>query len=62
MKVREKAHLNLLNVFIVIEYNYKKMIFYKIFENSVKKMTMTVYTQEILSVIKDDLLSYELTL
>ena len=61
-KAREEEHLLLLNVFIVIGHNYKKMIPYEVPGNSVGKMTTKVYTQEILPAIKDDLLSQGLTL
>ena len=52
----------LLNVFVIIGYDYKRMIPYEVPSNSVGKMTTKVYTQEILPVIKDDLLSCGLTL
>jgi hypothetical protein len=56
-KAQEEVYLKLLNVFVVIGYNYKKMIPYEIPGNSVGKITTKVYTQEILPAIKDDLLS-----
>ena len=61
-KAREEEHLPLLNVFIVIRHNYKRIIPYEVPSNSFGKMTTKVYTQEILLLIKDDLLSRELTL
>ena len=47
---------------MIIGYNYKRIISYKVPSNSVGKMTTKVYTQKILSVIKNDLLSQRLTL
>ena len=61
-KAREEEHIPLLNVFIVIGYNYKRMMPYEIPSNSVGKMTTKFYTQEILPAIKDDLLDCRLTL
>jgi hypothetical protein len=61
-KAREEEYLLLLNIFIVIGYNYKRIILYKVPSNSVGKITTKVYTQEILLVIKDNLLSQGLTL
>lgn len=61
-KAREEGHLLLLNVFVIIGHNYKRMIPYEVPSNSIGKMTTKVYTQEILPAIKDDLLSRGLTL
>lgn len=61
-KAREEDYIPLLNVFVVIGYNYKRMIPYEIPSNSVGKMTTKFYTQEILPAIKDDLLDRGLTL
>ena len=61
-KAREEEHLLLLNVFIIIGHNYKRMISYEMPSNLVGKMTTKVYTQEILLIIKNDLLSQGLTL
>ena len=61
-KAREEEHIPLLNIFVVIGHNYKRMILYKIPSNSVRKMTTKFYTQEILLAIKDDLLNRRLTL
>lgn len=61
-KVREDDHIPLLNVFVVIGHNYKRMIPYEIPSNSNGKITIEFYTQELLPAIKDDLLSRGLTL
>lgn len=60
-KAREDNQLPLLNVFVVIGYKYKKMIPYKVPSNSNGKITTEVYTQQILPLIKDDLLARGLT-
>ncbi len=60
-KAREEDHLELLNVFVVIGLNYKRVIPYKV-PNSVGKMTTAVYTRFILPSIKEDLKREGLTL
>jgi hypothetical protein len=60
-KAREDGHQKLFNIFVVIGYNYRKMVLYEV-PNNVGKMTSKVYTEVILSTIKDDLLSQGLTL
>lgn len=60
-KAREEDHLELLNVFVVIGLNYKRVIPYKV-PNSVGKMTTAVYTGFILPTIKEDLKREGLTL
>ena len=59
-KAKEDAHFETLNVFVVIGWNYKRMIPYKT-PNSNGKITTTVY-KELLDMIKDDLISRGLTL
>jgi hypothetical protein len=54
-KAREDGHLKLINVFVIIGWNYRKVIPYKIPGNDNGKMTGKVYTEEILSQILDDL-------
>lgn len=46
-KVREEKHLKLLNVFVVISYNYRKILTYKVL-NDVGKMTTKCYIEHIL--------------
>ncbi|TVY53541.1 hypothetical protein LCER1_G004484, partial [Lachnellula cervina] len=53
-KAREDDHLDLLSVFVVIGYNYRRAIFYKV-SNSVGKMTGDAYTQQILPVLLPEL-------
>jgi hypothetical protein len=53
-KAREDEHLELLNVFVVIGWNYRKLVPYKV-PNKVGKMTTKVYTEHILPAIKEDL-------
>ena len=60
-KAREEEHLKLLNVFIVIGYDYMRILPYEV-PNRVGKMTTKVYTQYILPTIKNDLLDRGLTL
>jgi hypothetical protein len=48
-KAQENRHLKLINVFIIISWNYKKVISYKIPGNNNEKITKKVYTEEILS-------------
>jgi DDE superfamily endonuclease len=60
-KAREKDHLKLLNVFVVIGYNYRRMIPY-IVPNRVGKMTTEIYTEHILPTILPDLQKRGLTL
>jgi hypothetical protein len=61
-KAREEEYLPLLNVFVAIRHNYKRIILYEILSNLVSKITTKFYTEEILLAIKDDLLDYGLTL
>jgi hypothetical protein len=42
-KARETEHLKLLNVFVIIGFNYRKCILYKV-PNDVGKITIKVYT------------------
>jgi hypothetical protein len=60
-KAREEDHLKLLNVFIVIGYDYRRGIPYSV-PNRVGKMTTKVYTEVILPTIKNDLQTRGLTL
>jgi len=46
-KAREENHLKLLNIFVIINYNFRKIITYKV-NNLVGKMTGKVYTDVIL--------------
>jgi hypothetical protein len=52
--------LELLNVFCVIGYNYRKLVLYKV-PNKVGKITTKVYTEYILPAIKEDLQKQSLT-
>jgi hypothetical protein len=60
-KAWEEKPLKLLNVFVVIGYNYRRIVPYEV-PNNVGKMTGKVYTEVILPTIKDNLLSQGLTL
>ena len=60
-KAREEGPLKLLNVFVVIGHNYRRIVPYEV-DNNVGKITGKVYTEVILPTIKDDLLSRGLTL
>ena len=60
-KAKEEDHLKLLNVFVVMGYNYRRVIPYEV-DNSVGKMTTKVYTTYILPAIKEDLKREGLTL
>jgi hypothetical protein len=60
-KAQEEEHLPLLNIFVVIGFNYQRIIPYQV-PNLVVKMTTKVYTEVILPSIKDDLLQQGLTL
>ena len=60
-KAREEEHLKLLNIFVIIGFNYKKLILYEV-PNDVGKMTTEVYTGVILPLIKEDLKREGLTL
>ena len=60
-KAREEEALKLLNVFVVISYNYRKIVPYKV-PNNVGKITTKVYTEVILPAILNDLLDRGLTL
>jgi hypothetical protein len=46
-KAQEEEHLKLLNVSVVIGYNWQKIILYKV-PNNVGKMTTKVYTTVVL--------------
>jgi hypothetical protein len=60
-KAREEEPLKLLNVGVIIGYNWRKVIPYKV-PNAVGKMTMKVYTEVVLPSLKDELLNQGLTL
>ena len=60
-KAREEGHLKLLNVFMVIRYDYRKIIIYEIL-NDVGKMTTDYYAKYILPQLLDDFRSKGLTL
>lgn len=60
-KARESEHLKLLNVYVVLGKDYKKLIPYSV-DNTVGKMTTKVYTEQILPEILSDLRSKGLTL
>ena len=60
-KARETEHLKLLNVFVIIGFNYRRYIPYEV-PNNVGKMTTKVYTQHILPLIREDLRREDLTL
>ena len=62
VKAQEEEHLPLLNVFIIINHNYKKMILYEVPGNSVRKITTKVYTEKILPAIKNNFLDQGLIL
>jgi len=53
-KACKEEHLKLFNIFIVIGYNYCKMVIYDI-PNKVGKITTKVYTRRILPTILEDL-------
>jgi hypothetical protein len=52
-KAREEEHLKLLNVFVVIGYNYRKILAYEV-PNRVGKMTTKFYTEVILPQLLED--------
>ena len=60
-KAREEEHLKLLNVFVIIGFNYRRFIPYEV-PNNVGKMTTAVYTQVILPAVREDLEREGLTL
>ncbi|KIN01395.1 hypothetical protein OIDMADRAFT_145468 [Oidiodendron maius Zn] len=60
-KAREEKHLKLVNIFVIIGWDYRKIIPYKV-PNKVGKMTSKVYTEEILPSILQDLKDQGLTL
>jgi hypothetical protein len=60
-KAREKEHLKLLNVFVVIGYNWRKIIPYQV-PNEIRKMTIKVYIETILLQLLDKLRDQGLTL
>jgi hypothetical protein len=53
-KTREKEYLKLLSIFVVIGYNYRRVIPYKV-DNSVGKMTAEAYIGQVLPVLLPDL-------
>jgi len=61
VKAREEEHLKLLNVFVVIGYNWRKIIPYEV-PNKVGKMTIKVYTEVILLGLLEELKEQGLTL
>jgi hypothetical protein len=60
-KAREEEHLKLLNVFVIIGFNYKRLIPYDV-PNEVGKMITNVYTSQILPIVKENLEREGLTL
>jgi hypothetical protein len=60
-KAREDKHLKLLNVYVLVGYNYRKMIAYDA-GNSNGKMNVKTYTTQILPQILDDFRSQGLVL
>jgi hypothetical protein len=52
-KAKEEDHLELVNIFVVIRYNYRKIIPYKM-PNTIGKMTTKVYTKDILPQLLED--------
>jgi hypothetical protein len=60
-KARKKNYLKFLNIFVVIRYNYYRMILY-IVPNRVGKITTDIYTEHILLIIFPDLQKKNLTL
>jgi hypothetical protein len=60
-KAWEEKHLKLLNIGVVIGYNWQKVIPYEV-PNSVGKMTTEVYTKVVLPSLQDKLLDQGLTL
>ena len=60
-KAREPNHLKLLNVFVVIGYNYKRILTYNA-GNSNGKMSSKVYIEQILSALREDMYKEDLTL
>ena len=60
-KAREEEPLKLLNVFVVVGFNYRKIISYNV-DNPVGKMTTKVYTEVILPQLLPDMQRLGLTL
>jgi hypothetical protein len=60
-KAREEKHLKLVNVFVIIGWDYRRIIPYEV-PNKVGKMTSKVYTEVILPSILQDLKDRGLTL
>jgi hypothetical protein len=60
-KAREEKHLTLVNVFVIIGWNYRRVIPYKV-PNKVGKMTTKAYTEEVLPACLQDLKDRGLTL
>jgi hypothetical protein len=60
-KARENKHLKLLNVYVVLGRDFRKIIPYEV-NNGVGKMTTKVYTEQILPQLENDLKSRGLTL
>jgi hypothetical protein len=50
-RAREEEHISLLYIFVVIKRNYKRIILYKMLINDIRKMSIKVYTKEILLAI-----------
>lgn len=61
VKAREEEPLKLLNIFVVISYDYKKIVPYVV-DNNVGKMNSKVYTEHILPSIRQELSDRGLTL
>ena len=60
-KAREEKHLKLVNIFVIIRWDYRRIILYKV-PNKVGKMTSNVYTEEILPSLLHNLKDQGLTL
>jgi hypothetical protein len=60
-KAREEKHLKLVNAFVVIGWNWRKVIPYKVL-NAVGKMTTKVYIEEVLPKVINELKERGLTL
>jgi DDE superfamily endonuclease len=60
-KAREEEHLKLLNVFVIIGFDFRKLIPYKV-PNNMGKITTKVYTSHILPSVKEELKRDGLTL
>ena len=60
-KAREEKNLKLVNVFVIIGWDYRRIIPYKV-PNKIGKMTSKVYIEEILPSLLQDLKDQGLTL